>query len=353
VYKRQGGRNTSVHEPDNFGAFFSATIKEVDCFDIKSGTWTTLDEGLPVPTAAGGAVYFNNRILYMGGESGQERAHNETQAFNPKTGKWEVFSPLVIGRHGTGALVYNNKVYMAAGSGNMGGGNMRSIEVFSDKLGWESLFNGKNLKGWTVKCLPADNAKEFWKVVDGEIECNSLEDGNHDYVWLMHHKEFADFELKLKFRAFKESPGNSGVQIRSRYNPNNEAEGGFWLDGPQVDIHPPAPWRTGLIYDETWGEKRWISPSLKDWRIEKSEGPKKTIFTDKEGEWNDLVILCSGTRIQTFLNNIPVTDFNGEKVLTNEAHQKANSGLNGHIALQLHKNDKLKIRFKDIFIREL
>ncbi len=348
-----GGRNTSYHEPDNFGAFFSATIKEVDCYDIDSKTWNTLEENIPVPTAAGGAVYFKNRIIYMGGESGQKRAHNETQALNPKTGKWELLAPMDLGRHGTGAIVFEDKVYVAAGSGNMGGGNMQSIEVFADDLNWKPLFNGKNLKGWSVKCLPGDKDKTFWEVVEGEIECNSLEDGTHDYIWLYHGDEYSDFELRLKFQAFEESPGNSGVQIRSRYNKNLEAEGAYWLDGPQIDIHPPAPWRTGLIYDETWGEKRWIYPSLKNWEIDKSDTRHKTIFTKKEGEWNDLVVVCKGTRIQTFLNNIPVADFNGERMLTNEAHISTNAGLKGHIALQLHKNDKLKIRFKDIFIREL
>jgi hypothetical protein len=348
-----GGRNTSYHEPDNFGAFFSATIKEVDCFDIKTKTWTTLTEDIPIPTAAGGAVYFKNRILYMGGESGQQRAHSETQAFDPKTGKWELLEPLALGRHGTGAVVYNDKIYIAAGSGNKGGGNMKSIEVFADDLNWKSLFNGKNFKGWSVKCLPADLEKNYWKVENGVIECNSLDDGNHDYIWLFNENEYADFELKLKFQAYKESPGNSGVQIRSRYNKNENAEGGFWLDGPQVDIHPPAPWRTGLIYDETWGEKRWIYPSLENWKIEQSNTHHKTIFTDKEGEWNDLVIVCKGTRIQTFLNNIPVADYNGEDVLTNDAHIAANAGLKGNIALQLHMKDKLKIHFKNIFIREL
>ncbi len=221
--------------------------------------------------------------------------------------------------------------------------------------GFSALFNGKDLSGWTVKCLPSDQEKEFWKVVDGAIECNSLNDAEHDYVWLLSDKEFSDFELKLKFQAFRESSGNSGVQFRSRYNANDKAEGGFWLDGPQVDIDPTTQWRTGLIYDETWGEKRWICPSLKDWSIDKTNAPKnvKFIFADEQNGWNDLVIVAKGNQIKTFLNGNRVVDYNGEGVLNNAAHIEKDVDKNGHIALQLHMKNRLKMKYKDIFIREL
>ena len=218
-----------------------------------------------------------------------------------------------------------------------------------------SLFNGKDLTGWSVKCLPADQDKNFWKVLDGTIECNSLENADHDYMWLMHEKEFGDFELKLKFQAFKESPGNSGVQFRSRYSANAKAEGGFWLDGPQVDIDPTTQWRTGLIYDETWDEKRWICPSLKSWNIDKSSAPKivKFNFSTDANPWNELRIVCKGNQVKTFLNGNLVVDFDGKGVLDNAAHSEKNVDKNGHMALQLHKTNRLKIRFKDILIREL
>ena len=96
---------------------------------------------------------------------------------------------------------------------------------------------------------------------------------DHDYVWLVSEAEFEDFELRVEFQAYRESPGNSGVQIRSRYDQSLNAPRGGWLDGPQIDIHPPALWRTGLIYDQTREESRWISPSLHDWSIEPSDGP--------------------------------------------------------------------------------
>jgi hypothetical protein len=40
-------------------------------------------------------------------------------------------------------------------------------------------------------------------------------------------------------------------------------------------------------------------------------------------------------------------------VLNDENHQKYNVGMKGHIALQLHTKDELKMRYKDIFIQEL
>jgi len=212
---------------------------------------------------------------------------------------------------------------------------------------WTPLFNGKDLDGWAVKCKPADKDKGFWTVKDGAISCDSMDKGKHNYVWLMTEKEYGDFELKLKVRGHAaKSKGNSGVQVRSRYD-----EKAGWLDGPQVDIHPPAPWRTGLIYDETRETKRWIFPSLKNSSIKREQGPKECRW--QADGWNNLTIRCKGTKIVTRLNGLTVTDFDGKGVLDDAAHRSHNVGLNGQIALQLHSGDKLLIDFKDIHIRPL
>ncbi len=89
---------------------------------------------------------------------------------------------------------------------------------FKKNDNWIALFNGKNLHGWTVKCKPEDQSTNYFSVKNNYIEVNSLGDKEHDYVWLMTDKEYKDFSLKLKFAAFKDSPGNSGVQFRSRYD---------------------------------------------------------------------------------------------------------------------------------------
>ncbi|BDS07599.1 hypothetical protein NT6N_26390 [Oceaniferula spumae] len=218
-----------------------------------------------------------------------------------------------------------------------------------------SIFDGKTLSGWNVHCLPKDQGKKYWSVHNGAIQCDSRSDGKHNYVWLIHEKEFADFELRLKLQCFEAKKGNSGIQIRSRWNPD---DGQGWLNGPQIDIHPPAPWRTGFIYDETRGVQHWISPVRPSHQLSEKQafpngrpdGWKFHYATEEKDVWNDLKIRCIGTQITTWLNGVQITDFDGSKVLTDEHHQKANVGMKGHIALQLHSRDQILIRFKDITV---
>lgn len=216
---------------------------------------------------------------------------------------------------------------------------------------WQSLFNGQDLTGWTIKCKPADRGKEFWTVQDGTIQANSLGAKGHDYVWLLSNETYADFALRLRFQAFRDSPGNSGVQIRSRYD---DAAG--WLDGPQIDINPPGPWRTGMMWDETRGASGWLFPSVpKGQWVDEGMAPAGLVFhyADDPTPWNTMEIEVVGTKVTVRLNGVLVTNYDGTGILDNAAHQKHDVGMNGHIALQIHKNDQLKIRFKDIEIKDL
>lgn len=218
---------------------------------------------------------------------------------------------------------------------------------------WRSLFNGTDLSGWTIQCQPQDRGKTFWQVDDDTILADSLENNEHDYVWLMSNREYSDFVLRLKFQAYRESPGNSGIQIRSRYDTTDK---NGWLNGPQIDINPPGPWRTGMMWDETRGNQRWIFPNLPDgqWVKESMADPKLIFhYSNDEIPWNDFEITAIGLKVKAVLNGITVTDFNGEGTLNDEIHEQREVGLKGHIALQIHTGDRLKIRFKDIYIKDL
>ncbi len=237
----------------------------------------------------------------------------------------------------------------------IGLGCSRLLAAAGPESAWVELFDGRTLAGWSVRGVPADAGKSFWSVRDGAILCDSLGRPDHDYVWLVRDGEWGDFELELEFQAFRASPGNSGVQFRSRYDASPSAPRGGWLDGPQVDINPPGPWRTGLIYDETRTENRWICPSLPSWDIAPRSPPAGFTFVYAEDgdAWNRLRIVARGTSITTVLNGVTIAQCDGAGVLDNPGHRARHVGLRGQIALQLHLRDELKIRFRHLRIRAL
>lgn len=220
------------------------------------------------------------------------------------------------------------------------------------KEDWRPFFDGKTLDGWVVKCRPADRNKRYWKVERGALTAEVPEGSGHHYIWLLTAEEFGDFELKAKVQSFADSKGNSGIQVRSRYD---DAEG--WLDGPQVDIHPPGPWRCGFLYDETREVKKWLSPISGPPSLAKeTDAPAGWNWVHADGNpdaWNEVRILCLGTRIRTIVNGITVCDYDGAGTLDDENHRRHGVGMTGHIGLQIHPGGQLKIRFKDLMVRPL
>jgi N-acetylneuraminic acid mutarotase len=120
-----GGRNTSQHDANNFMSFFDKVVLEVDCYDFKTGTWSTLPAKLPLGTGGGTAVNFFDKIFYMGGERATATIPNHPQKdvyyLNPgRSLEWIQSGDLNLARNGVGGAVLNNKIYIAGGSGGPG-----------------------------------------------------------------------------------------------------------------------------------------------------------------------------------------------------------------------------------------
>ena len=149
--------------------------------------------------------------------------------------------------------------------------------------------------------------------------------------------------------AFKNSTGNSGIQISSRYDDVN-----YWLDGPQIDIHSPGPWRTGFMWDETRGNQRWIFPDIPmgKWVDSSMAINESPFYFADDNKWNRMRVEVNDLKIKAWLNNIQITDFDGSAILTDAIHEKYDVAGRGHIALQIHTGDELKIKFREIRIQE-
>jgi hypothetical protein len=246
---------------------------------------------------------------------------------------------------------------MADSTAEVGGINMNKVKKTSLLLavlssitassssgeeGFTSLFDGKTLAGWTINCLPKDRelAATAWTVDRGTLLANTTGHKDHFYILLSTNKEYGDFVFRLRFQVERGITGNSGIQIRSRYNPKTG-----WMEGPQIDINPPNPQLTGKLWNEGPGPHRWLSN-------EAIQGVK-FFYADEGDGWNDLEISAKGMKIQSVLNGVKVVDFDGSGILDDDLHKKQNVGTKGVIGLQIHSFHELKLRFKDVRIKEL
>lgn len=176
----------------------------------------------------------------------------------------------------------------------------------------KSLFNGKDLTGWTA------HGTEKWYVEGGELVCESGPDKQYGY--LSTNKNYKNFILTLQFK--QEANGNSGVFIRSGIE-------GVKISGWQVEV-APLNHHTGGIY-ESYGRGWIIQPKPED------------EAALKPGEWNELKIEANGDRVTTWLNSRQMVQLTDEKIGKGE----------GFIALQIHDGGGIKVRWRKLKIKEL
>lgn len=121
-----GGRDSGVE------GFIDSTIAAVDVYDFEAQSWSTLDDAsLPTERAGSSTAAIGNNVIITGGE-GFGQTWGETEALDTETGEWTLVGRLNEPRHGTQAIVYDGKIWIAAGSGDQGGGpELTSMEVFS------------------------------------------------------------------------------------------------------------------------------------------------------------------------------------------------------------------------------
>lgn len=176
----------------------------------------------------------------------------------------------------------------------------------------KSLFNGEDLTGWEVY------GTEKWYVEDGLLVCESGPD--QEYGYLATEEHYKNFELNLEFK--QESSGNSGVFIRSTIE-------GVKVSGWQVEVAPKGL-HTGGVY-ESYG---------REWLIKPAPDKEEVL---KEGEWNQMKIVANGDTLTSYLNGVEMVTITDSII---------GAGM-GSIALQIHSGGGIKVKWKNIVIKEL
>jgi hypothetical protein len=202
--------------------------------------------------------------------------------------------------------------------------------AFSFGDDWKTIFNGKNLKGWTQK-----NGTATYRVEDGMVIGKTTPGSPNSF--LCSDKEYGDFELMFEVNLMNDEL-NSGVQIRSQTRDPKEGEKYGRVNGPQVEIAAGKEGNSfsGYIYGEACGG--WMSP----------DDVRKPHNNFKSGEWNTYRILAKGSRIQVWINDVMISDLVDEEKF--KTHPK------GFIGLQVHDvgdSGPFEVAWRNIRVREL
>ena len=181
---------------------------------------------------------------------------------------------------------------------------------------WQSLFDGRSLAGW-------EGNTEVFRVVDGAIVGGSLEKKVARNEFLCTPRDYADFELRLRFKVLG-AGANAGVQFRSRRIPDHHE-----MIGYQADLG--EKW-WGCLYDESRRKKMLAQSDF--------EAIAKVLKLD---DWNEYLIRAVDRRVQLSINGLQTIDYTE----TDESLEQT-----GLIGLQIHGGPPSEAWYKDIEIRE-
>lgn len=216
---------------------------------------------------------------------------------------------------------------------------INTLTTKEKEQGWQLLFNGENLEGWTSvgKETPPSLG---WEVKDGimTVKRNGEKRGGD----IITHSQYSNFDLKVEFRITEGA--NSGIKyFFTRY----EKGGWLGLEYQILDdnIHPDA--KKGRNGNRVQAGLYDMFP------------PSKSKKDNPVGEWNEARIVAKGSKVIHYLNGKKILSFDRKSKKYKDAVElsKYKGSVpefgdikQGYILLQDHGD---VVSFKNVKIREL
>jgi hypothetical protein len=170
-----------------------------------------------------------------------------------------------------------------------------------------SLFNGRDLDGWTMDVPALDGNPNGPKpfIVRNGLLVSLGTPGGH----LITKKSYQNYEITAEYR-FSATPGNCGILVHSSklrrlygmFPQSMEVQmqsgdaGDFWCIGEDITV-PDMEARRGP--KASWGVDGDKSRRIKNL----TDGSE-----NKVGEWNTMVIECRGSRVRVWVNGYMVNE---------------------------------------------
>lgn len=190
--------------------------------------------------------------------------------------------------------------------------------------GFASLFNGKDLNGWTAK---GGTCK--FDAIDGQLVGTCVPGSPSTYL-CTDKADYTDFVFTCDMKW--EVDGNSGVMFRAQIKSDGKAETVF---GPQAEMEGITGDRfwSGGVYGQSCGG--YFYPL---WLKEHQQARAAL----RRADWNRLTIMAKGNVVKTWVNGVPAAHW-----VDDGTYPK------GFFGLQIHKGVKGKVLWKNIRVKEL
>ena len=193
--------------------------------------------------------------------------------------------------------------------------------------GFVSLFNGKDLSGWTTtgNWLPQKDGSLLIQPRPGEKGWKRYDD------YLTSEEKYKDFILEIEYKYPK--GGNSGVYFRI--------------------ADPKDPVNTGIECQvlDSFGKPDEKMGHHDHGGIIRTVGPTKNM-SKKPGEWNKMIVTCKGYHLQVNLNGENIIDYQLNTKGEGKLSGVADRPLEGYISLQDH-GEPNNLFFRNIRIMKL
>jgi hypothetical protein len=229
---------------------------------------------------------------------------------------------------------------------------------FNEHEGWQSMFDGKTLKGW-------EGPMDVWRVEDGAIvssdtASNPVPNGSVYLFWKGRDGgDLKDFEFKTEIKLEGER-ANSGVQFRAQMLGKTAKKNSEWESfGYQGDMDYPNI-QTGALIECCSGPHRGPSPrpfrasmgmSLRTapvvdgvpsllGMIGDPAALKKTI---RVGGWNELHIVARGHALFYYMNGYLMSALVDDDPARFISH--------GRLAIQLEGGGDRKVSYRNMWLK--
>ncbi len=220
-----------------------------------------------------------------------------------------------------------------------------SEKVEANDKGFVSLFNGKDLEGWTVD----SGDEKAWQVIDGELVARGAEENNFSALvnqgYLLSDRKYTSFVLRCQFRMISQKDSWGGIALRAVPHETTRS------NNPNAKTDSPAHLTVLIGSCDSCEENEDLTGSLwwagaPAWRLQ----PDKVAVLKKVGEWNDMEIEMRGQSLRIAVNGSDV-----QNVMLNKSKPEVNpmrglSRVSGKIGFKKRFGE---IRYRKVEIKEL